>query len=705
MRGTSHLNAEQSMGHTMILPEMEALPDSMALPLDNPFAIESRAIAVRAPMIPNPPILDQSDTTALRAESFAQAMRMQRVGVPPVVTRNAYSLIRWQSVREPKESDASQGNRGTCWSFAAAAALEAAYLRAFNINIDVSEAYIFHVGKAFEIRGDFRAGTYPLENNSSLGGFQGNSAVARNLFYVGTPDERLAPYYATQAELEALLPPLGYANMSALVTQEDWDAFEYSESLIPLISRVNCRYRAIDWKSLSSPPTIAEIEATLRADCEVIVDVGNAGGGHVMLIIGYDADRRVFQTKNSWGGNDIGEIKYENDPTWTIQAAHYIRGVVDPRYVQNEQCWLGNWWFHQDGQTGRLLIRRSLDFRNLGTPTKLGNLYIGNRRFDVNGSMQDNGMVLDMYVAGSEEPTVPGTSTGRHYQVRLSHADIFTAQGRELGVNLLTRGHSGVTLTRFATRYAGIWEQGDTAPWQARHGLTADEYQATFDELTQTGFRPVQVSGYTEGNSARFAAIFSQSPSGAWEARHGLTSEEFQARFDVLAREGYRLRDISGYTIDGVQRFTGIWEQADGPAWQARHGQTSEEFQATFDQLTGAGYRLMRVAGYRVNVGVRFVSIYERREGPPWQARHNLTSAQYQQTFDALVAQGFRLTSVSGYSNGGQTLYAGVWEQHDGTAWQGRHGIDAPAYQRSFDELAQLGFHPVHVVGYGVGFA
>ena len=569
----------------------------------------------------------------------------------------------------------------------------------------MSEAYIFHVGKAFEIRGDFRAGMFPFENNSSLGGFQGNSSVARNLFYVGTPDERLAPYYASQAGLEALLPKIGFANRDALMTQEDWDAFEYSESLIPLIARVNCRYRATEWASLSFPPTIAEIEATLRANCEVIVDVDTTGGGHVMLIVGYDADRRVFQVKNSWGETDFIEVRYDNDPTWKITAAHYIRGVVDPRYVQNEQCWLGNWWFHQDGQIGRLLIRRSVDFRNLDTPTKLGNLYIGNRRFDVNGSMQDNGMVLDMFVAETEGAVVPGTLKGRHYQIRLSHADIFIAEGRELGVNLVTHSHSRVTLTRFSTRFAGIWQQGDAAPWQARHGLTSDEYQATFDSLTQNGFRPVQVSGYTEGDEARFAAIFSQSPSGAWEARHNLTSQEFQARFDALASKGYRLRDVSGYTIDGVQRFTGIWEQADGPAWQARHGQTSEEFQATFDQLTGAGYRLIRVAGYRVNVGVRFVSIWELRDGPSWQARHNLTPAQYQQTFDALVAQGYRLISVSGYSNGGQPMYAGVWEQSDGSAWQGRHGNDSSAHQRTFDELAQLGYHPVQVVGYGVGFA
>ena len=48
-----------------------------------------------------------------------------------------------------------------------------------------------------------------------------------------------------------------------------------------------------------------------------------------------------------------------------------------------------------------------------------------------------------------------------------------------------------------------------------------------------------------------------------------------------------------------------------------------------------------------------FVAIWEQDGGPPFQARHGLTADEYQQTFDQLVGQGFRLTHVSGYSVGG----------------------------------------------------
>jgi hypothetical protein len=45
------------------------------------------------------------------------------------------------------------------------------------------------------------------------------------------------------------------------------------------------------------------------------------------------------------------------------------------------------------------------------------------------------------------------------------------------------------------------------------------------------------------------------------------------------------------------------------------------------------------------------------------QARNNLTSDQYQQTFDELTAAGFQLTWVNGCEVGGQPLFAAIFEQ------------------------------------------
>ena len=93
--------------------------------------------------------------------------------------------------------------------------------------------------------------------------------------------------------------------------------------------------------------------------------------------------------------------------------------------------------------------------------------------------------------------------------------------------------------------------------------------------------------------------------------------------------------------------FAAVWEQDGGPAFQARHNLTADQYQQTFDELVGQGFRLTWVNGYTVNGQERYAAIWEQGAGPAFQARHNLTAGEYQQTFDQLVGQGFRLRSVA----------------------------------------------------------
>lgn len=76
---------------------------------------------------------------------------------------------------------------------------------------------------------------------------------------------------------------------------------------------------------------------------------------------------------------------------------------------------------------------------------------------------------------------------------------------------------------------------------------------------------------------------------------------------------------------------------------------------------------------------VCFVAFASRLEAQ-WQARHGLTPAQYQSTFDDLSKQGFRLKTVSGYVSGGER-YAALWIKEPGSAWTARHGLSAADYQ------------------------
>jgi hypothetical protein len=50
--------------------------------------------------------------------------------------------------------------------------------------------------------------------------------------------------------------------------------------------------------------------------------------------------------------------------------------------------------------------------------------------------------------------------------------------------------------------------------------------------------------------------------------------------------------------VKGVDYYAAIWEKATGPSLVTHHGMTASAYQEAFDALRGQGYRLISVSGY-----------------------------------------------------------------------------------------------------------
>ncbi len=240
--------------------------------------------------------------------------------------------------------------------------------------------------------------------------------------------------------------------------------------------------------------------------------------------------------------------------------------------------------------------------------------------------------------------------------------------------------------------------------WVARHGLTPAQYQAAFDDLGRQGYRLRSVTGYVSGGE-RYAALWVKGSGPEWAARHGLSGADYQKAFDDFAKQGFRLTWVSGYEVGGTVKYAAVWEKKGGPDWVARHGLSSADYQKAFDDLTKQGFRLIHVSGYAAGGSPHFAAIFEKSSGTQWVARHNLNASDYQQAFNDLTRQGYRLKDVSGYNIAGQDMYAAIWEKAGGLAWWARHGIPDAWYQNVFDNFYYQGYRPVLITAFTSGGA
>ncbi len=234
----------------------------------------------------------------------------------------------------------------------------------------------------------------------------------------------------------------------------------------------------------------------------------------------------------------------------------------------------------------------------------------------------------------------------------------------------------------------------------ARHLMTPAQYQTEFSNLSSKGYRIISLCGYTKDGQERYAAIWNKASGPAWSAKHAMTAAQYQQSFTEMSKNGYRLRIISGYAVGGQAKFAAVWDKGSGGAWTAKHNMTAAQYQQTFTENSNNGYRLQYISGYVVGGNEFFTAIWEKTTGPATIAKHNMTAAQYQQYFNEYGGQGYSVKVVSGYEKSGTDLYAAIWEKSNMPLTAARHGIQGSNYQNVYDNMYYQGYVPVYVNGY-----
>lgn len=210
-------------------------------------------------------------------------------------------------------------------------------------------------------------------------------------------------------------------------------------------------------------------------------------------------------------------------------------------------------------------------------------------------------------------------------------------------------------------RYAALWSKAPGPAQAARHGLNPQQYQAAFDDYSKKGYRISYVNGYTVGNQPFYAAIWEKTGGPARAARHGLTAEQYQAAVTQMSAQGFAPSHLSVLSINGSPRFAAIFDK-NAPATVARHGLSASEYQTAFDDYAKQGYRLKVVSGYKQGNADRYAAIWVKTGGPQWSARHGITSGNYQHVFDNYTYASWEPQYIEAFNSASGVRFNGIWE-------------------------------------------
>lgn len=222
---------------------------------------------------------------------------------------------------------------------------------------------------------------------------------------------------------------------------------------------------------------------------------------------------------------------------------------------------------------------------------------------------------------------------------------------------------------RNAPRYAAVWVQRAGPAWQAVHGVNASTYQAIFDDLTRKGFVAVLLSAAGPRANPVFAGTFEKLSAPVWLCKFGLnegpeSDPNTFAGVNKWARQNGCVFNSGSIYGDVLTRaYAGVWlPNADKAKWIAHLMGTGAGFQEWFDAYTQLPFRPAFVDSSDDHL---YLGAFRDDSVGAWTARHGLTSDAYQAEFDKQVKAGRMPISVQGGGSGSSIRYSAIFAARD----------------------------------------
>jgi CubicO group peptidase (beta-lactamase class C family) len=242
-------------------------------------------------------------------------------------------------------------------------------------------------------------------------------------------------------------------------------------------------------------------------------------------------------------------------------------------------------------------------------------------------------------------------------------------------------------------------------PFQAYHGVTATEHQARFSKWSAQGYRMISLSVYGDPGNALYAAVWVQRGGPGWVAIHGVDATGYQNFFTKWSNQGYYpvLVSATGTISDAV--FASVFEQGNPGPWFGRHGMTPADFAAANSSALANGQMIRSFSIYGTSSDRRYAAIWHPNPTyVKWHVHAADSASGYQTNFSAEIQlPGVYLNAYrpAYLALSSDATYCSAFKDDFVGPWVARHGLSGSDYQKFFTQQVADGFYPIVVQGGG----
>jgi hypothetical protein len=231
-----------------------------------------------------------------------------------------------------------------------------------------------------------------------------------------------------------------------------------------------------------------------------------------------------------------------------------------------------------------------------------------------------------------------------------------------LGISLLSLSCLAVARPSHA---AGPWTESAVVFSQEVTGATDATYHDVWSFWKGLGYSPSGLGAVEKsGQPVRYQGLFVKNPAVLdWTSKRNLTDAQYLSAWEDLTGAGFRVLDLDAHVTSGQPRFNAIFvRESPAKPFVSHRSLTLAQLDEKVTTYKAQGYRALRVNGYRVGSAQRYAAVWVKDSaGSDSIVRRDLTDAQYSAAWTASKTAGYRPVDIAAYPTASGLRYAGVW--------------------------------------------